>query len=283
MKNRRKVLMAALCMSLIAGAVPARAAEIEDPSYRLKFSVMHEGRFITEGDLGAYRIVDITYNGNTPEYRFPDDSLKDLAGTPEQAVEKAAGEQNQLEYAAGILKGIRDSGIPLEEQHFQYNELTNVDSFGVYLVFQGETVPEGFRPISPFLVKLTREDRLTIGTHEVYEETVLPKQLELTEEVDPVPDGDDHTDPSSDPKRPLPDTPPSEGSRFEHIRENIESVLPPGSVKGESRPFPEDNGLWADRLPQTGQLWWPVPVLVLSGLFLIISGIRQRRTYAETM
>ena len=53
MRKRRKVFIAALCMSLIAGAVPAGAAEAEDPSYRLKFSVMHEGRFITEGDLRA--------------------------------------------------------------------------------------------------------------------------------------------------------------------------------------------------------------------------------------
>lgn len=32
-----------------------------------------------------------------------------------------------------------------------------------------------------------------------------------------------------------------------------------------------------DRLPQTGQLWWPVPVLVSAGLFLIVAGLLRRR------
>lgn len=31
------------------------------------------------------------------------------------------------------------------------------------------------------------------------------------------------------------------------------------------------------KLPQTGQLWWPVPVLITSGLFLIIIGLLRRR------
>lgn len=30
-------------------------------------------------------------------------------------------------------------------------------------------------------------------------------------------------------------------------------------------------------LPQTGQLWWPVPVLVAGGLLLIVIGVLRRR------
>lgn len=30
-------------------------------------------------------------------------------------------------------------------------------------------------------------------------------------------------------------------------------------------------------LPQTGQLWWPVPMLLCSGLFLIVMGVARRR------
>ena len=30
-------------------------------------------------------------------------------------------------------------------------------------------------------------------------------------------------------------------------------------------------------LPQTGQLWWPVPVLVAGGLLLIVIGLLRRR------
>ena len=31
------------------------------------------------------------------------------------------------------------------------------------------------------------------------------------------------------------------------------------------------------RLPQTGQLWWPVPVLLAGGLVLVIIGLVRRR------
>ena len=57
--------------------------------------------------------------------------------------------------------------------------------------------------------------------------------------------------------------------------------VPPsqGSVLGASRDEmipPEVLG--ANRLPQTGQLWWPVPVLCILGLGLIGSGVHRRRT-----
>ena len=34
-------------------------------------------------------------------------------------------------------------------------------------------------------------------------------------------------------------------------------------------------------LPQTGQLWWPVPLLILVGLGLLFAGLRQRRSKHE--
>ena len=31
------------------------------------------------------------------------------------------------------------------------------------------------------------------------------------------------------------------------------------------------------KLPQTGQLWWPVPLLVIAGLLFILAGWRRKR------
>ena len=31
------------------------------------------------------------------------------------------------------------------------------------------------------------------------------------------------------------------------------------------------------KLPQTGQLWWPVPVLTAAGMLLIVVGLVRRR------
>ena len=35
--------------------------------------------------------------------------------------------------------------------------------------------------------------------------------------------------------------------------------------------------LGARRLPQTGQLWWPLPILVIAGIALIVKGLRRNR------
>lgn len=45
------------------------------------------------------------------------------------------------------------------------------------------------------------------------------------------------------------------------------------TVLGAIRDLPQVLG--ARRLPQTGQLWWPLPVLVLAGVLFIIKGIRK--------
>ena len=37
-----------------------------------------------------------------------------------------------------------------------------------------------------------------------------------------------------------------------------------------------------DRLPRTGQLWWPVPLLAAAGLILLIVGLKRRRRNDET-
>lgn len=44
-------------------------------------------------------------------------------------------------------------------------------------------------------------------------------------------------------------------------------------VLGAIRDLPAVLG--ARRLPQTGQLWWPLPILVIAGLFLFIKGFRK--------
>ena len=58
-------------------------------------------------------------------------------------------------------------------------------------------------------------------------------------------------------------------------------VTPPppseGSVLGASRDEIPPEVLGANRLPQTGQLWWPVPVLCIMGLGLIVSGVQRRK------
>lgn len=68
-----------------------------------------------------------------------------------------------------------------------------------------------------------------------------------------------------------PETPPNDTPPEDPVTPPSTPDLP--SVLGAIRDLPEVLG--ARRLPQTGQLWWPLPILVLFGVFFIIKGIRR--------
>ena len=68
-----------------------------------------------------------------------------------------------------------------------------------------------------------------------------------------------------------PDTPDNPDTPPEEPEEPGIPDLP--SVLGAIRDLPQVLG--ARRLPQTGQLWWPIPILVIVGLAFIIIGIRK--------
>ena len=73
-----------------------------------------------------------------------------------------------------------------------------------------------------------------------------------------------------------PDTPENPPDTPENPPDTPEN--PPGipdipEVLGAIRDLPEVLG--ARRLPQTGQLWWPLPILVIAGICLIIKGIKK--------
>ncbi len=79
---------------------------------------------------------------------------------------------------------------------------------------------------------------------------------------------------SYNPPSPPTDTPPDEPPTPEEP--GIPSIP---EVLGAVRELPQVLG--ARRLPQTGQLWWPLPILVIAGIFFIVKGIRKNKTNKE--
>jgi len=66
--------------------------------------------------------------------------------------------------------------------------------------------------------------------------------------------------------------------------EDVELPEPPTPVgPGEPPPveLPDEPVPSGPKLPQTGQLWWPVPTLVSAGLLLILAGLLRRRGAAD--
>ena len=58
------------------------------------------------------------------------------------------------------------------------------------------------------------------------------------------------------------------------------SPKPSVTKKTEDKPK-KDNPPGGNKLPQTGQLWWPVPILLIAGLFLILVGVVFRKKTRE--
>lgn len=57
--------------------------------------------------------------------------------------------------------------------------------------------------------------------------------------------------------------------------DDIPDNPPPTGPTTPTDPTPPKPG--KPTLPQTGQLWWPVPVLTAAGLLLVIAGLLRRR------
>lgn len=124
---------------------------------------------------------------------------------------------------------------------------TGLDSEAAWEVVERET--EGYTPAVElggitFVITNTRVEDL--DEHD----TPLVDKPDLPDEPDPdQPDPDKPVDPvpGEDPERPTP----------------IEDL-------------PDDNTP-KDRLPQTGVLWWPVPILAILGMVSLIAGLARRR------
>ena len=54
----------------------------------------------------------------------------------------------------------------------------------------------------------------------------------------------------------------------------------PDNPDKPDNPGKPGNGVPGNKLPQTGQLWWPVPVLIAAGFLLIIFGLIRRRRHS---
>lgn len=129
---------------------------------------------------------------------------------------------------------------------------------GVYLIAQSEAAP-GYGAFAPFLVSVPQYSASELRYYDHV--TAFPKLPPLP---GPVPPG-----PGVPPVPPGPDVPPD----------------PPGpdvppDPPGPTPPTPDDPNV-PEKLPQTGQLWWPVPFLSLAGVTLLMLSRLSRRKESE--
>ena len=274
-----------VCTGIIAGAVialtavPAMAAEHE---IRFDFP----GRTVNTGTVNVYKILSfgeelgdnkavITYAPGCENLFLTEAELNNF--TTFLNNESTSFSSEEYQRYMDLVREKINAGAPSVTVDLAGDaKKADVDGLGLYFVgnpdsnvfslnVTGTNNRRGDVDVSAFFVSLTKDD-LDVSTGS-YVKNATPK-----------------TNVSDPPIPPGGGTPPSGGGGNPPSPGSRRSVTPPseGSVLGASRdvggeqPMPEVLG--ANRLPQTGQLWWPVPVLCILGLGLVGSGLYRRRT-----
>lgn len=114
---------------------------------------------------------------------------------------------------------------------------------GLYLVVQS-TAAENYSALNPFLVSVPMKD----GDSLIYAVNATPKAGTVAKTANP------------DPK------PDSGSGKHKHSGSSGNNVSVPASA-------PQLAAL----LPQTGQLWWPVPLLAMAGILFVMIGWMKRK------
>jgi hypothetical protein len=162
-----------------------------------------------------------------------------------------------------------DSGTTNEEGRLKFpTDSSIVLQKGLYLVLGGNTTQNNYiYEATPFITLLPRNDKVN---------TAIPKFVSRP-----------HTTPGNPPENPSepeePDEPDEPGGDTPSLLSGDYAVSPV-YLSGNVEDNPETPGgmtLSGSFLPQTGQLWWPIPLLTSVGLVFIIIGLVRRRTITD--
>ena len=260
------VVLAALMTALGAGSVPgsevfANLKENLDMtkkgSITLSMTNPNSGAGISGISLELIRVASVTQDedGNY-HYVYTDDfkdSTTDLSKLTEEDVGAREAAALMLTHAeTGNIHGT--TRVTDTEGRVTYTDL----DLGVYLI-RNYPVSENSESLRPFLVTVPR----LLNNEYVYDvdATAKPEAPDIGGDVNPN-DPTEKKDDAKDDQKGSSGSSDSSGSSGSSGSDGAGG----GSVTSGSR------------LPQTGQLWWPVPVLVAAGLILIIIGVTRRRS-----
>lgn len=253
----------------------AEAANSPDPTQKgsIEITMQSDGTAVPGGSLTLYQVGKLTEENGVYSYEFLDSlqttglDLNDL-----QSPKLAEALAQKVTSTQGNKKEIDEAG------KIAFTDL----ELGIYLLIQEEAA-KGYSKLGPFLVTVPE----VVNGEYIYQVQAGPK-IALEPDVTPTPAP---TDPPSATPTPQPEgTPtPSESSPTppESTPTPPESTPTPSEsnpTPPENNPTPSDNSavekpqgssaevLPPPKLPQTGQLNWPIPVMAVSGLWIFAMG-----------
>ena len=203
--------------------------------------------------LELIRVASVTQDGDGNYHYIYTDDFKDSTTDLSKLTEEDVGAR---EAAALMLSHVESNNI------HGTTRVTDTDGrvtypdldLGVYLI-RNYPVSENSESLRPFLVTVPRQ----LNNEYVYDvdATAKPEAPDIGGEGGT----EKQTEKKNDPKN---DLDGSSGSGESSGSSGTDSTGGSSASTGS-------------KLPQTGQLWWPVPVLIAAGLILIIIGVARRR------
>lgn len=192
--------------------------------------------------------------------------------------------------AAGVsLDNLTDSSLPGKLQAAVTSDTVSVSAsagsdgkvhfqnlqMGLYLVVQTQAV-SGYEPFASFLVTIPIKD----GQNWNYDVDASPK-MELIPKHDITPPPDTETPDTEVPDTEVPDTevPDTEVPNTEDTEDRnqpLHRVTEKDTEEYDWNSSKNGRSNDAPKIPQTGQLVWPIPVLAFIGLVLILVGKRWK-------
>lgn len=248
MKSRNRITALFICILLVFSLRSASYAH-DMPNGEIKGSITVEMKYgekaVAGGSLTAYRIGQVkSSDGNycfekTNDMKAFNGSYEDIA-SPELA-----------ENAAAFVKSNKINEYAVANNQNGKAVFGNLD-LGLYLIVQTKA-SDGYEPLKPFLVSIPmNEDGQYI--YDVNAKGKFRLQQAQTSAPNTFPDPNNHGN-LDDPSGP-------------NIQVNQSSQSSQSSNSSNSG----SAGSSAEKLPQTGQLNWPIPLLAALGLMLFAFG-----------
>ena len=248
-KMIRKTFVAVLLIALFTcSAITAQAHEAVDMTRddcTLTIEMKYAGKPVVGGTLTLHRVGDIVESNGNFGFKWKDELNCTVGMDNFESDETAANisECVSRQRLDGTTITVDSNGEVV------FNDL----EVGLYLVRQKLASP-GFSTIKPFLISLPQWD----DNHYIYSVTAIAK-TEMHKPYMPDNPPEDTEEISDDP---VPEGYPPDNS--EEISDN-----PSPGINSPNNPEP--------KLPQTGQLNWPVPLLAVFGVVFLVVGFTIRR------
>ncbi|MGI6117363.1 MAG: SpaA isopeptide-forming pilin-related protein [Bilifractor sp.] len=254
--SKKRYLILALAVLMIGILfIPSRVFAAEEIDYTKTGTISitlkdtETSEPIPGGELSLYQVAEIVDSDSGATLVYTDDFSSAL-GSSAPSISESTDLTAELaaQFATVVTENNIapfDSGTVGEDGTVTFSDLP----LGLYLVVETESA-EGYDTLSPYLLMVP-----TLGEDGTYHYTMdtypkMEKTTTVTPTVTPV----------------VPHTP----------GDNPKNPSNPGTSTKTSTPH-TGGSTTRNYLPQTGQLWWPVPLLLVGGAALVAGGLRSRR------